>query len=538
MLATLIEEGRKQDEERHKDVNDTLREILATVRRLETLCSAQASNGSAVPAPNSPPAEQLECPNPQPSDELNAIVTRVVNGARERIGAKKGGPEENSIKDHARTAWYGMLGINAAKDVRPFFVNSNGGLDTLPAFAKDPVTGYCTPYPNWKVSLAKQTAWIPTYLLRFRAIIPNDNNELSRTLRGMTDEQILIVLHDGPWKSARKAWRDLKKSDGEIKVMQSNARRYQRTDRKVTFRKKYLGGMPQFRGADWTHISHAGFMSADESDSEGELTTMRPNFRGTWLNNLYGAMDVAEGQRIRDRLGPTARIPARRIQIVDRPIPQLEHGSGAGTIPVQIAVSSLSKAWRDAHPDELKQAAPLINFRLTNKPSIDDFLSQHPAGEDSTNELGHDDGGAVGGHIDFPIDPQILQADSQSQVNVMVSETIVDPTVSPEEELETSIFPPYNTFGASSSEMPPPPVLDEPPQAPNLDQPLPKKRGPGRPRKSTTNSTEVAGPSTRTRNHPSTQGNPKGQSAELHGGKTTQAKKRGPGRPTGSKHKE
>lgn len=124
-----------------------------------------------------------------------------------------------------------MLEIAAAREVRPYFEDEYGEPDTLPAQFIDPDTGYCRPYPHWKAALTKQAAWVPTFILRFRSTIPNDRSELSNVLRGLSDEAITILLHDGPFKSATTAWRDAKKSDVEVEAMRSNARRYQRCNR-------------------------------------------------------------------------------------------------------------------------------------------------------------------------------------------------------------------------------------------------------------------------------------------------------------------
>jgi hypothetical protein len=127
--------------------------------------------------------------------------------------------------------FYRMLCIAAAREVRPYFEDEYGDPDTLPSQFVNPDTGYCQPYPHWRAPLTKQVAWVPTYILRFKTTIPNDQSELSKVLRSLSDEAIVILLHDGAFKSATTAWRDAKKSDAEIEVMRSNARRYQRCDR-------------------------------------------------------------------------------------------------------------------------------------------------------------------------------------------------------------------------------------------------------------------------------------------------------------------
>ncbi|KAG8707534.1 hypothetical protein FRC11_007354, partial [Ceratobasidium sp. 423] len=468
--------------------------------------------------------------NPRPTDELRSIVTKVVHDTRQRIGKKGGGPEGNSRKAHAREAWYRMLGISAAKEVCPPFEDEYGEPDTLPAFSRDPATGYRRPYPHWKVSLAhpKQLDWIPTYIMRFRGMIPNDNGELSRSLRDLSDEDIVALLYDGPFKTAAGAWNDTTKTPEELAQMRSQARRRQRLERKVAFRKSHFTGIPSLRGSGWDHLDHPGFMSADESDGEGGLKTLRPAYRATWVNNTFDAMDIAESKRIRARLGPNARIPARRVEIVDRPIPYLEHNK----VPIRIAICSFGKAWREAHPEELRRAAHAINFEIKVKPSVEDFLSQHPIDHELNEQHPGSPGAAPiegneGEDIDFLIDPELLGV-NQSQAGTIVPEVKEAGAAGPSNLA-------HNNVGTTGKfEMPPPPLLGE--QFPTFDlhKPAAKKRG--RPRKDTINTTDVDGRMTKARvSAPGVLGS---QQSEVQGGQVAQVKKRGPGRPPGSKNKK
>lgn len=128
-----------------------------------------------------------------------------------------------------------MLAITVSREIRPYFEDEYGEPDTLPVQFIDPDTRYCRPYPHWKYPLTKQVAWIPTYILRFKSTIPKDGSDLANVLRNLLDEQIVILLNDGPFKSAQAAWRDMKKTDADVETMRSSARRYQRVDRVSTF---------------------------------------------------------------------------------------------------------------------------------------------------------------------------------------------------------------------------------------------------------------------------------------------------------------
>ncbi|KAG8709885.1 hypothetical protein FRC11_005135 [Ceratobasidium sp. 423] len=569
LLTASIEEGKKQEEERYMDISNKLEQVLATIHRIENSASSTASNGPAVPAPGTSTVN-MEAPNPKPTPELASIVSRVVKTWKERSG-KKGGPHENGVKEHARVAFYHMQKITAARLIRPYFEDEHGEPDTLPAFALDPTTGYCQPYPHWKAPFTKQVPWIPTYIKRFRATIPKDNSDLSQILRDLTDEQIVILLHDGPWRTAVLKWSEMRKTPEEIEGMRSQARRYKRIERKTAVRKSYIVKIPSLQGDIWEHLGHSGFMSGEESDSEGGLTTMRPSYRGTLVNNIYGAIDVAEGKRVRARLGPNARIPTRRVSVVKCPIPQLDRSKDDKAAPILIAFCSLSKGWRDANPDELQRSAHLIDFNVTIKPSIDDFLSEHPTDHEldeqhpgshaveGENGLDVNDPGTAprnpyggGGVADSDIDPQLLWGENQSQADIVVpaakgvsqsfyrfkkNSNGTGATEGDAYDPDTP-YPETGEAGSSSHRMPPPPTLDEQRSNLNLDQldlhswemvgPAPKKRG--RPRKETTN-VEVVKRKTRARASEAE------QSGE-HNGEVTQVRKRGPGRPLGSKNKK
>ncbi|KAG8684462.1 hypothetical protein FRC11_012067 [Ceratobasidium sp. 423] len=253
-----------------------------------------------------------------------------------------------------------MQKISASRFIHPYFEDEHGEPDTLPVFALDPDTGYCQPYPHWKASLSRQVAWVPTYIKRFRATIPNDNSDVSQILRDFTDEQIVILLHDEPFKTASAKWSEMRKSPEEVEAMRSQARWYKRTERKAAVRRFYIAEIPSFQGDDLEHLAHSGFMSAEESDSG----------------------DVAEAKRICARLGPNARIPTRRVSVIKRPIPQLKPSNDDKAAAIRIAICSLGKSWRDANPDEPQQSSYLINFKVTVMPSIDNFLSEHPMNDE------------------------------------------------------------------------------------------------------------------------------------------------------------
>ncbi|KAF8594224.1 hypothetical protein BDV93DRAFT_515951 [Ceratobasidium sp. AG-I] len=452
-LAGVLEEYKHTSEERQKTTDNTLSLILETLNRLEstkhTTATSQALTNLLPTVSNSSNAGVLYS-NPVPTPELIAIISKVVSEARSRVGKKKGGADDNSCKEHARTTFYRMLGITAAREVRPYFEDEYGEPDTLPAQFVDPDSGYCQPYPHWKAPLTKQAAWVPTFILRFKSTIPNGQSELSNVLQGLSDELITTLLHDGPFKLATTAWRDAKKSDAEVvlqfsslervrevtvvttelarvnyikcvvvyrpfndssfnrttrhsckgvvkidvnryygrresvEAMRSSVRRYQRCDRKAAVRSRYIKTISSLQSPDWEYLSHPEYMSQDESDDKGALTTKQPENRAQWRTaqetNLYDAIFVAE------------RVKAS-VELVKHPIPHLERGTGSGKVTIRIAICGLSNTWRQQHPDDLRKYTPFLNMKAMAKPDISSFLEQHPlstlnAKDESSKHIG------------------------------------------------------------------------------------------------------------------------------------------------------
>jgi hypothetical protein len=160
------------------------------------------------------------------------------------------------------------------------------------------------------------------------------------------------------------------------------------------------------------------------------------------VNNLFGAIRSAEIKR-------GAQTPG--LVVVDAPllIPKLEQRNSVSNTILRIPVCGLGRAWREENDKELQESANLVNFSLTVKPFIDNFLSEHPVDVkpdiDSQlfidNEAIPSDTGVTQHNInqdnkenlpgtykgifyycwlkitfpDFPIDPELLSDDAQSQ---------------------------------------------------------------------------------------------------------------------------
>ncbi|QRV80056.1 hypothetical protein RhiJN_08071 [Ceratobasidium sp. AG-Ba] len=383
MLATGLEDFMTSVDERHQRTDDKLTYLTTIVEKMisERASQSQDFTPGSTPPPAmllSNPSEPLVFTNPSPTAELSSIVLKVTSEARSRVGKKKSGPEENGVKDHIRGQFYQMLNISSAKEIRAFFVDEYGVPDTLPSQFADPQTGYIDPCPYWLGTLAKQLAWIPTYLLRVQITIPNNQTDLSKVLRSLTDEQILIYLNDGVYRTCQTTWRDMKKSDKEIETSRSSARQYKRRERRATTRARQIKKIPSLQGPEWTYLSNPGYVSAEESDGEGGLVVKWPDYRPQWEINLYNAIDVAEAKHARAKTGGNSCSVQRRIEPIPCPIPQLQRGTGAGKIVIQIPLCSFSKSWQARNVEQLKKSTHLVNMKLVDKPDINTFLAEHP----------------------------------------------------------------------------------------------------------------------------------------------------------------
>lgn len=101
-LAGAFDDFKSSSDEQHRRYDEKLTRLLDIVGRL-TPMEDQASSGtpsrsvSIGPGP-SPIDTRAYLSNPLPTPELVAIVSKVVNEARGRVGRKKGGAEDNSLK--------------------------------------------------------------------------------------------------------------------------------------------------------------------------------------------------------------------------------------------------------------------------------------------------------------------------------------------------------------------------------------------------------------------------------------------------------
>ncbi|QRV92675.1 hypothetical protein RhiJN_20693 [Ceratobasidium sp. AG-Ba] len=393
-LSNGLEAHMTSTSERHQRTDDKITYLTTIVEKLISDRPAQPQGVTSGPPPTLPsaaPPNPIVFTNPSPTAELGRIVSKVCSEARLRVGKRKAGPEENGVKDHIRTQFYQMVHIRSAKEIRPYFVDQFGKPDTLPSQFADPKTGYIDPCPYWPGTLAMQLEWLPTFLFRVRATIPNNQSDLSTALRDLSDEQIIVYLHDGVYKTCQTTWRDAKKTPEEIEMGRSVARQYQQRERKGAARGRQIQAIPSLQGPEWAYLSHSGYVSAEESDGEGGLIVKRPDYRPQWEINLYSAIDVAENMQARPN--SNRRSVPRRIELVSRPIPQLQRGTGGGKTFVQVPLCAFNKSWQARNVDLLQKSAYLVNMKIVNKPDINAFLDKYPIATPIQTEGDGDDTG-------------------------------------------------------------------------------------------------------------------------------------------------
>ncbi|KAF8594940.1 hypothetical protein BDV93DRAFT_564924 [Ceratobasidium sp. AG-I] len=270
-LTAQVEAQIRQSEQSQKETDQKLTAILETIDRLVVVQQAvPAPTPAPAPEPDQPPADKITyLTNPALTPELSNIIIQVCGSAPSRSGkSKESNALQNGLRAHTRDTWYGMLRIAAAKDVGPYFEDANKQPDTLPAQFRDK-TGYCQPYPHLRAPLTKQMIWVPTFMLRFKKTISVGDSEVSKALRDMSDYQIVVLLHDGPFKTAQNEWRRQKLTVAQLDEMRAEARRKMRADRTATTRGSYFRAIPSLQGPEYGFLWNSGYVSREVSDGEG-----------------------------------------------------------------------------------------------------------------------------------------------------------------------------------------------------------------------------------------------------------------------------
>ncbi|QRV82676.1 hypothetical protein RhiJN_10691 [Ceratobasidium sp. AG-Ba] len=336
-LSSSQEDYRRSNDEQHQRTDDKLNRILDIILEMSQSCNLgeslapRSASRSLTPLDLSGLEPKSYLANPVPTPELIAVISK-----------KKGGSDNNSLKEHVRVTWNRMLGIFSAKGVQPYFEDEYGEPDTLPSNITDKTD--CLG-PN--ISPLIQV---------------NNTQGPERALKHATYPIRRTNTHPPPQWAIQNGSNYLARHEEE----QGRDRPYASNRTEVP------------EGPEWEYLSHPGYTSPDESDDDGQLITKRPEYRAQWETNLFEAIRVAEHEKAKSRPGLCPRFPTRRVEMTRRPVPQLERGTGTNKVVVCIALSGISKSWREANPHEFTKYAPLINTKAATKPDIGTFLAKYP----------------------------------------------------------------------------------------------------------------------------------------------------------------
>ncbi|EUC63645.1 hypothetical protein RSOL_514380 [Rhizoctonia solani AG-3 Rhs1AP] len=273
-------------------------------------------------------------------------------------------------------------------DATPFYYKK-GRPDFFPTELTNR-NGYCKPYPHWDRPFANNYPWFSVYLSLWRSMIPKDSSAFEMACRGFTDRQILVLLHDGPFKSLVTGWNtkkkegrlvDIKSSKGPDKEERKAIKRgVSRTEAKTFMRVSYRPEIKKIAGPKWNPMWVKPTMSPEPSDGEGGKLVLQPRYRARWVNTVYTAIDNAE--RARELAKPGVhRPPAKRtIQLVDSMPPVLYTGTGSNKKVEKYPLAMFSKRWRATKEgaEWMEASTHLIDHNLSERPDISGFVKAHP----------------------------------------------------------------------------------------------------------------------------------------------------------------
>ncbi|KEP47372.1 hypothetical protein V565_157890 [Rhizoctonia solani 123E] len=376
-----------RNDERHRETQDQLTTIMKAVEGLHVLLSiarapALSPSEPVLGGPNAPSEASAMNPkiNPPLTPELSTLIMSVVGGFPSRVGKKVTGDQDNnSKKKYAREVFWATFSINGLNELRPPFLDANGRVDYFPEEFVDLKTGYKQPFPDWGEPMTQQMVWVPTLLWRWKAMIPHDTGPTSTMLRNMSDEEALIFLHDGPFKSARNEWGKKKYTKDQLDDMRSNARQDRRAESKSLIRSLFRPEVPAITGPEHDWLFHSGMVSRDVSDNEGEIEVHRNEGIALWVTSFNEAADTAHQKGLTKYRHPRKK---KKVVLVPTHIPQLERGKGRHKKIVPIAICAFSKKLRRSQPELFKSSTHLINSSIQVAPDILAFLEKYPK-EDS-----------------------------------------------------------------------------------------------------------------------------------------------------------
>ncbi|KAG8723733.1 hypothetical protein FRC12_004114 [Ceratobasidium sp. 428] len=498
--------------------------------------------------------------NPMPTPKLLAILAKE---STLKVSTTLGAWSNHVKNHARECFYRVFGGVSKSEELPPFYLDEFGEPDCFPKAYIDPITRFARPFAHWEKSLSMNAIWVPTYVEHFYATIPTPvagKEEFVALLKSLPEEDVVALMYCGPWKTAKSNWRHEHKNDSaeQLEALRKRHLAWHKAERKMLSRAACQKQVPSLQGPYWEFLSHMGYVS-EEEEVGGVIQVKQPSHRASWINNFLDAVRAHEAQKPKNQ----SRTPALPYQFVtvDAPIPTLTRGTGTSKVPVRIAAAAISKTWREQYHDAYTKSYHLINLDAAAKPNISLFLLQNPKlrvqapGHDSkvcveadkaiaeatsdAGEVGEDAevgewDGAYGRQAlsddvprfdstpeadsqleastmyttesqgatdtdDFPIDPQLLELDIESESLVTQEGVATPPTGASSSNAPTAGFIAHKVQQASQSgyrlsapvypdaaAMPPPPIPDPQPststQPGSNIAPAPAKRPRGRPK--------------------------------------------------------
>ncbi|CCO36812.1 hypothetical protein BN14_10958 [Rhizoctonia solani AG-1 IB] len=351
--------------------------------KLDTLLS---SGCSAAPAPTTVASVSEEKPKiPQvnpPADTAHFEMAQRIQSRRDRNKELEHIPSQFKAQAQSLTRQVAksMLGVKKfASPLPPFYYKDNQP-DFFPAELKK--DGFGMPSPHWNLTFAENYYWFSTFILLFKRIIPNDGSPFAAACRELTDYQILILLHDGPFSSLVAAWRKENRSGLVVKEEsdeKAKKREVSRVEAKYFLRNSYRSEINAMVGSKWNASWSKGVVSPQVTDDEGGTVVERPEWRAGWYNNLMETISNAERAKELAKPGVQRPLAKRTIKIVDLPPPKIYTGTGKDKQIVKIPLAMISKRWREKNSVWLDNSTHMVDMTMAQRPNVSEFINAHPA---------------------------------------------------------------------------------------------------------------------------------------------------------------
>ncbi|EUC67638.1 hypothetical protein RSOL_566990, partial [Rhizoctonia solani AG-3 Rhs1AP] len=183
------------------------------LQKLDTLIE-QISKAQVVAPTNFYAKEERPDLSEQPQSNEYFQLGSQIQGRRDHDKALEEFPIEHisRARDLTRSVARSLFGVKKlTTDATPVYYKEG-----RPDFFPKELTnrdGYCKPYPHWDISFADNYHWFSVYLSLWRSMVPKDSSAFEMACRGFTDRQLLVLLHDGPFKSLVTGWNTKKKEE-------------------------------------------------------------------------------------------------------------------------------------------------------------------------------------------------------------------------------------------------------------------------------------------------------------------------------------